>query len=147
MFNEFIHPSMLEMNKLNISSSPSYEHRYHVTPDIVMAENFLVSGPSHIVQPGVEEDKLMRARVVNLEAVTRGMSENGGSGLARASQMVKEDDNRPRMLIPRRIRSPASQTEVSEADPGESSAMAIDGGVDGSDERQLQPGRLGNPII
>jgi hypothetical protein len=147
MFNECIHPSMLEMNKLNISSSPTYEHRYHVTPDIVMAENFLVSGPSDVVQPGVEEEKLMRKRVFNLEAATGGMSENGGSGLAQASQMVKKDNNRPGMGIPRRIQSPASQTEVSEAEPGESSAMAIDGGYDGSDEPQLQPGRLWNPII
>src|SRR6202790_2863115 len=38
MFNEFIHPSMLEMKKLNISSSQTFEHGDQVPPTIVMAE-------------------------------------------------------------------------------------------------------------
>lgn len=148
MFNEFIHPSMLELNKLNISSSPTYVHRYHAAPDVVMEEDFPVAGPSNVSQAGVEEDASMDSRVVDLEATTGGMSEEGGSGLASGSQMVKGEGERPVMLlIPRIIRSPGSQTEVSEADPAESSAMAIDGGDDGLDERQLQPGKVWKTII
>lgn len=140
MFNEFIHPSMLELDKLNISSTPSYVHRYHAPPDIVMEEDFPVVGPSNVGQAGVEEDEFMSSTVVDLEAMTGGMSEKGGSGLAGASQMVKGEGEQPGMLIPRIIRSPASQPEVSEADPGKSSAMATDGDDDGLDKRQLQIG-------
>ena len=148
MFNEFIHPSMLELNKLNISSTPTYIHRYHAAPDVVMEENVLVAGPSNVSQAGVEEDASMSSREVDLAATTGGMSEEGGSRLASASKMVKGEGEQPVMLlIPRLIRSPASQTEVSEVDPAESSAMAIDGGDDGLDQCQLQPGNVWKTII
>ena len=49
--------------------------------------------------------------------------------------------------MPRIIRSPASQTEVSEVDGGESSAMAVDEGDEELDERLLQPGLLWKTMI
>ena len=103
MFNEFIHPSMLKLTKLNISSTPTYVHWYHVAPDVVIEEDFLVAGPSNVSQAGVEEDASMSSREVDQEAITGGMLEEGGSGLAGASQMVKGEGEQPVMLLISRL--------------------------------------------
>ena len=146
MFNECIHPSMLKLNKLNISLTPTYVHRYHAAPDIVMEEEFPIAGPSHGTLASGEED-VTSSRGINKMAVIGVMSQKVGSSPAGASGMVKGEDQGPRMLMPRVIRSPASQMEASEVDPGESSAMAIDGAEDGGDEVQRQRGGFWNTMI
>lgn len=145
MFDECIHPSMLELNKLNISSSPSYVHRVHLVPDIVMADDVPVAGPSCGTFAGVQD--VMSSGVVDRMGAVGVMSEKVGSSTAGASQMVKEEDKRPRIPMPRIIRSPASQTEASEVDRGESSAMAIDGAEDELDGDQGEPGGFWNTMI
>ena len=139
MFNECIHPSMLELNKLNISSMPTYVHRYHAAPNVVMEEEFPIAGPSHGTLAGGEED-VTSSQGVDEMAVVGVMSQKVGSSPAGASGMVKGEDQGPRMLMPRVIQLPASQMEASEVDPGESSAMAIDGAKDGSNEVQRRRG-------
>ena len=49
LFTKFIHPSMVELNKLNILMSPSCLHRYHTAPDIYM-EDLPGAGPLHVAQ-------------------------------------------------------------------------------------------------
>ena len=76
------------------------------------------------------------------------LSERGGTPQATGSPGVRQAmASRPRLLIPRTIRSPASQTEASEVDAGESSAMAVDGRSDQAQDRQLRDGLLWNTII
>lgn len=103
MFSEFIHPSMLDLNQLQISSSPRYLQRSHAAPDVAMEEEVPIAGPSHVVQA------------------------EGGIGEGGVSELVNEvRDERPRMVMPLMMASPASQTEVDEVEMGESSAMAVD---------------------
>ena len=125
---------MLKLNKLNISSSPSYVHQVHLAPDIVMEDDVPVAGPSCGTFASVQD--VMSSGVVNQMAAVGVMSEKVGSSMAGASRMVKEEDKQPRIQMPKIIWSPASQTEASEVDWWESSAMAIDGAKDELDGDQ-----------
>lgn len=94
MFSDFIHPSMLELNKLNILSSPKFVHWYHAAHDLAMEEDLPVAGPSHVAQAGVEEGDPMSSWVVTQEAAKEDMLEKVGSGEAGASGLVQEEKNK-----------------------------------------------------
>jgi hypothetical protein len=128
MFNEFIHPGMLQLNKLHISSSPRYVHGDHTGPDIPM-EDLPMVGPSDEAEAAVEGGgETMSSWRFTLEAAPDVTSEKVESGEPGPSGLVQEEkDNLPGIPMSQRMMfSPASQTETDEVDAGESSAMSVD---------------------
>ena len=144
MFDDVIQPGMLELGWLNILLTQRTIQRYNTTTDIAMEEDHPVAGPLLAAHRGGEHN-VMRSMI---EPGGGALSERGGSPQATGLLGVRQAmASRPRLLIPQTIQSPASQTEASEVDAGESLAMAVDGQSDQSQERQLQEGLLWNTII
>jgi hypothetical protein len=99
VFNDIIHPGMLELNKLRITPSPMSSNQYHRAGVFAMEEESPVAGPSCLAQASVQQNNERGSPVVALEAAMDAISEEVGSG---GSSLIKEEeDEQPRMVMPR----------------------------------------------
>jgi hypothetical protein len=103
IFNEIIHPGILEPPNFNMTPSPIRSIRYHQGARVAAVEERAVAGPSNTIRASSEAyDGYNGSRGVALEAATDAMSEEVQSGDAGGFVLIKEEeDEQPKMTMPR----------------------------------------------
>jgi hypothetical protein len=144
MFTEFVHPNMLQLNKLQISAGQSIVHPFQMSPDVPMEEDFQDPGPSPVATARVEGAHAVRSGEVAKVSIEGDMSEKVGSGEGGASGLgPKQKAVLPGMPIAAmRMLSPTSQTDMSYDDQDDPCAMALDNPTESLEKGQGQLDRI-----
>jgi hypothetical protein len=149
MFTEFVHPSMLQLNMLQISANESVAHGLQVAPDLPMEEDIPDAGPFPVATARDEEARAHGSGVVTKVSFEEDISEKVGSGEAGASGLGdKQKAMLPGMPISAmRMLSPTSQTDMNYDDPEDPCAMALDSPQEALQKGQGQLDRHWDTII